>query len=150
MSMPLQTQSKWSHIRGWGCYASTLLSFLDIDMTVDDVEAVIRAAAAFGIIKDNAAPINNADPNSWWRCFVTNAPKFIEFAGRYFGNSVQAVAMLNTKKPMKNSHASHVAIEYETSTGSHFIRGGENPYNPDPSVKIGSVKSYRYFEVKRD
>lgn len=157
--MPLQTDSKWSHIRGWGCHASALLSFLGLNLTTEQVENVIRAGMrvlinGIPMIRDNNAPIDIRNPESWWRCFVVDAPAFVEMAGSYLGKRVHCKYLGRSVSNIAPEHCTHAEIEYRTNTGSHFIAGdvangkATLGYNPDPKVKTFSIISYRWYSVE--
>lgn len=163
---PKQTESNWSHIRGYGCCVSTLLSFTNLDLTPLQVEKYVRYAITQGWVIDNNTPILKDNYDDWYRVFARNQDKFIEGAGMYFGKKCTARETFrigSTKNPCKLTsldsigHANRLMLEYDSDGimggNSHFVSGVPASgsimvnYNPDPTIPLKYLISVRGWLV---
>lgn len=175
----LQTDSVWSHIRGYGCFASVGIDLATIpygySVSAPVVEKVIRAAIPKGLIKDNDLP-TTLPADKWFRVEVQDFNAWVEFVGQYMGKPVKCERLMKmgnkqgkTSKDMSTwlntdmltvpTDANAVVLEYDTDglPGglSHFVTGNPTSghiivdYNPDPKIALKTLVSARIFRVTK-
>jgi hypothetical protein len=164
MSVAYQTQSNWSHIRGFGCSLSVdvsmaLVPWGEIDVDAYTVERIVRAAITSGLIKDNDEPIDINHPEKWFRVEVQGTAPWVRFFSSQIGKPSKAIPL--GKVVTKNEAlflppgCNAVKLEYSHGVYSHFIEAvaksgqAEIKYNPDPSIKLGELISVRYWKIER-
>lgn len=117
----LQTDSMWSHIRGFGCFASCGIDFATLPyggyaVSANSVQAAIMQGIKAGIIKDNDAPIDIAHPDRWFRVEVQDFNAWVEFVGAYFGKPVKVTRIQKQGSKLDKSNRSTTDNWLKTNT----------------------------------
>lgn len=146
--MKKQTEYPNKKINRYGCYFCVMLRFAEIATGKElSEEAVMRIYDKAQKAKGwNGQPVMNEN------CFLSDPQEVANLALKEFRNhkKIKQVGIeCGGKRTFwewyrPRSDFDFVAVEYRTSTGSHFVATG---YNPDPSVELLGEKKKIFYKL---
>lgn len=141
-----QTDSKYPHIRGWGCYLCTLAYIAGVrDIAI--VDKLYPVLKSLGYIKDNSIPTSE---KGWYRCFVAAPAACVHYLSKETGkekNGKELSRHPHNPEPSIARDWLYIIKEIIVGNGSHFVVSHPEWYNPDERIKDGQARSYRVWSV---
>jgi hypothetical protein len=152
MKFPLQTDSRYASIHGWGCLMMSYAWFIaleyDHDFSISEIEGLYLKAVENGIILDNSLSTDGRQ-GMWYRCFMHRPSEWIELVAESIGHKL--VADETFRGPRILETAKYLIYEnraWYKKPCIHFTGTcGETDYNPDTRIEITGIKTVRGWEL---